>query len=658
MTSTPANSARKGLRGYLPPLVQWLLPAIATLIGWHTFSKRFGYPVHTDAELTYLPAARAFLEQGWAYLLNPESYRVVPLAYLWPALWDADPSSIRIANASLWLACVFFIWNTSLILGGLRAAVLALALWTFHPEIPLYFSTELTEPIFLAGLFGWIFALAKITMDQKARFSTALLAGLGLCITLLSRPVLQLIAPLGLVVLLGYFIHQKITEASPTLPRQAIYRKLSFLAWSLALGLLVPGLLILKNGLLFGLWGLGTGSGAGLYLGTHPLFQGAEPAFLGFDYDINILAVLKSNEGDHLSLIADRASRSAAIWQIQSMSASESFFYCARKISWWLFHHPLTLETFGSGLRKLRIFELLTVVVACGLMTKEWCQYKRTTSVRMASPCPDTPQRVFFTGLLLTFGMLLVQLTPILYNSRYSSALLSPWLILLTAIGFSYITRAVQVNGKIRKNQLILSLAARREPALLPSLLWIILIAAATPVIYNITKKFNTSNIDPNMMGKTIAHIDISSDASTQTYGMKFLREKNWEITQSPAALQIKVNALDISKVSGLSMFNALWKTDLAIKTDTERSCKKAEISYQTEAGAILQPASKNGLIIPIFGDDGVQHFITHANREMRPQTPGSLRIVLNCPVGTLVNWQGTQLLESRHPWDAAEHTP
>ena len=197
MTSTPANSARKGLRGYLPPLVQWLLPAIATLIGWHTFSKRFGYPVHTDAELTYLPAARAFLEQGWAYLLNPESYRVVPLAYLWPALWDADPSSIRIANASLWLACVFFIWNTSLTLGGLRAAVLALALWTFHPEIPLYFSTELTEPIFLAGLFGWIFALAKITMDQKARFSTALLAGLGLCITLLSRPVLQLIAPLG-----------------------------------------------------------------------------------------------------------------------------------------------------------------------------------------------------------------------------------------------------------------------------------------------------------------------------------------------------------------------------------------------------------------------------------------------------------------------------
>ena len=86
MTSTPANSARKGLRGYLPSLVQWLLPAIATLIGWHTFSKRFGYPVHTDAELTYLPAARAFLEQGWAYLLNPESYRVVPLAYLWPAL--------------------------------------------------------------------------------------------------------------------------------------------------------------------------------------------------------------------------------------------------------------------------------------------------------------------------------------------------------------------------------------------------------------------------------------------------------------------------------------------------------------------------------------------------------------------------------------------
>lgn len=648
----------KGLRCPLPSFAQWLLPAIATLIGWHTFSKRFGYSIHADAAQTYLPAARAFLEQGWGYLLTPESYRVVPLAYLWPALWGADPSSIRVANAFLWLACVCFLWKTSLLLGGLRAGVLALALWTFHPEIPLYFSTELTEPVFLTGLFGWTFALAKMSIDQNTRVSIILLAGLGLCITLLSRPVLQLIVPLGLAVLLGYLIHQKITSTSPTLQYQAICRILSFVAWSLVLGLLIPGLLILKNGLLFGLWGLGTGSGAGLYLGTHPLFQGAEPAFLGFDYDINIVAVLKSNDGDHLSLMADRASRSAAIWQIQSMPASESFFYFARKIGWWLFHHPSTLETFGSGLRKLRIFELLTVIVASGLMAKEWCQRERTTHVSGASPSPDRPRRVFFTLLLLIFGMMLAQLTPILYNSRYSSALLSPWLILLTAIGFSYITRSVQLNGKIRKNHLCLSLVARREPALLPSLLWIIFVALATPAIYNITRKFNTSSVDPNLIGKTVAHLEISSDASTQTYGMKFLREKTWEIIQSPAAFQIKVNAPEISKVSGLSMFNALWKTDLAIKTDTGRSCKKAELSYQTEAGAILQPTSKNGLIIPIDGNGGVQHFITHANHEMRPQTPGSLRIVLDCPVGTLVNWKGTQLLESRHPWDAAGHIP
>ena len=104
----------------------WLWPLLACAAGWMTVAERFDDAVHFDAKHVYLPAARAFLEQGWSYLLTPDSYRVVPLAYLWPALWGAEPEGIRIANAGLWAGCVFFLWHTARALGGYRAGAAAL----------------------------------------------------------------------------------------------------------------------------------------------------------------------------------------------------------------------------------------------------------------------------------------------------------------------------------------------------------------------------------------------------------------------------------------------------------------------------------------------------------------------------------------------------
>ena len=72
--------------------------------------------------------------------------------------------------------------------------------------------------------------------------------------------------------------------------------------------------------------------------------------------------------------------------------------------------------------------------------------------------------------------------------------------------------------------------------------------------------------------------------------------------------------------------------------------------------GRILQPGYKLPLRPPLQADGAFHALVTHANDELRPHQPGRLRIVLACPVGTLVQWRGTQLLESRHIWDAVAH--
>ena len=638
------------------PGFQWLWPLLACWAGLKVMSKGFDQGIHVDAQQVYLPAAHAFLEQGWAFLLTPDSFRVVPLAYLWPALWGVDPDWIRMANGGLWVGCVFFLWQIAQWLGGYRAGVVAVLLWGFHPELPRYFATELTEPIFLFGLFGWMHAMAQIVVRGRTSTGVALQGALMLTVTLLSRPVLQLVAPAGLLLCLMFVGYWKFVPSGAGTPEHQ--RVVKCISWSLAIGLLLPLALVLKNGVVFGLWGLGTGSGTGLYLGTHPLFQGAEPPFLGFDYDVNALATIKTGNGDHLSLAADRAARAAALWQIQAMSLPEAAAFFARKLWWWLAHHPAQMDVFGGGLRKLRLFELLTVATCTVCIAYRWCRpLPRSSGDTSAPPGGVGPTRLAFaTFLLMGFVLMLVQLIPILYNSRYSSALLDPWLIPLAAFSGAYLTAPVQLSGTFKKGCWSIAILARPGTSLLPVLAAAAVIAITAITTYNLTARRESTTVNPNQMGKTVERFSITSDDHIQTYGMTIQGARKWVTTESPAVLQVRLDPGDLEKITAVQPFNALWETEVALHREDDKRCKKADVSYQTADGSILQPRYKRPLLLPLQTDGLFHRLVHHANSELRPRIVGSLRIVLHCPIGTVVGWHQTRFLESRHPWDAANN--
>lgn len=620
-------------------------------------AKRIDQPVHVDAQQVYLPAAHAFLEQGWAYFLTPESYRVVPLAYLWPALWGADPEWIRLANGGLWMGCVYFLWRTSDLLGGYRAGVVAMLLWAFHPELPRYFATELTEPIFLFGLFGWMHAMAQIWVNGKTSLPMAAQGAVMLAITLLSRPVLQLLAPAGLAFCLACLVYW---HFKPQRAGAADYRKaVGCISLSLALGLLLPLALVLKNGMVFGLWGLGTGSGTGLYLGTHPLFQGAEPPFLGFNYDVNILAGLKANDGDHLSLVADRAARNAALWQIQAMAPAEALAFFSRKLWWWLAHHPAQIDVFGSALRKLRLFELLVLIAGATAIAYRWFRGPSRSIHQTWGSQPNrvqTARLTFAAMLLMLFVLMVVQLIPILYNSRYSSALLDPWLIPLAACSVAYLTASIRLAATLQKSRWSLEIVARQGASIVPTAVILTCVTAIAISLYNVVGKRESTSVDSGHMGQTLEHLSITSPDRVTTNGMKAHGSQMWVTTESPSVLQVHLEQDDIEKLAQIPLFNALWETEIALRTEKGQRCRKAEVSYQTADGAILQPHYRLPLLLQVVADGVIQRLTTHANGELRPRQPGSLRTVLHCPVGTMVEWRQTRFLESRHPWDAASH--
>ena len=119
-----------------------------------------------DPQYTYLPAAKSLIEQGWSFFASPASYRVAPLTYLWPALWGADPSSIRIAHMGIWTACVCLLWHTCKNLAGATAAVISMVLLLLTPQLLLYFPSEMSEPLYLLGFFGWIHAMSALFLDN------------------------------------------------------------------------------------------------------------------------------------------------------------------------------------------------------------------------------------------------------------------------------------------------------------------------------------------------------------------------------------------------------------------------------------------------------------------------------------------------------------
>ncbi len=628
----------------------WIWPFMACIVGWYEIAKRFNYPIANDAQYVYLPAAKAFLEQGWSYLLTPESYRVVPLAYLWPSLWGAEPSWIRIANGGLWAGCVYFLWQLGCLLGGYRAGVMAVVLLAAHPELLHHFPTEMTEPIFLFGLLGWMYVMAQMLIGGRSAGSMVSLGAFMLSLTLLSRPVLQLLAPALLGLCLAFLLYWRFVREEAAAPQHQ--RVLVAISLSLALGLALPLALVIKNGVVFGLWGLGTGSGTGLYLGTHPLFQGAEPSFLGFDYDVTTLAALTTGSGDHLSLAADRITRNAALWQIQAMSLPEALSFYSRKLWWWLAHHPAHFAEAGGSLRKWRFFELLLLSASIVWLALGWL---RPRSDARPLKNATTPMQLAFGGFLLAmFLAMLIQLLPILYNSRYSAALLDPWLIPLAAFGFAWLTAPIQLHIAFGKESWSIEMAARNGVRIWPVIAVLILILALSFGGYSLMRKYERVAIDTEHMGQTFAHLKISASNRVITHGMAPHGERSWSITESPAAFEVGLNAKDIEQIKSAQLNNALWKTDVALRGG--KPCKAADISYRTADGRILQPRYRLPLLLPLHSDGTLHALVTHANYELRPRETGSLRVVLHCPVGTRVEWYGTQLLESRHVREAATH--
>lgn len=616
-----------------------------------------------DAFWTYLPNARSFLEHPWTYLTTDlSSLYVAPLGYIWPALWGANPALTQLANCVLFLLSIVLMWRLTTRLGGLIAGLSATILLTTHPDVLSYIPQVLTESLYLFGFLLFVTASTEYLLAPQRKIAWLTLASLGLSITLLSRPVLQIFALAAFFLVGSVIIFRRLRR--DTLPEEGknslIFRHSIIIALSASLAL--PAATLIKNGVFFQFWGISSGAGAGVYYGVSPFKMGIEPVYSGFEYDAGIIPFTAdaSTQAHPLKPRSDAILRQTAIEIVKNTSLTDNLKFFTFKLKAWLFFSPEELRM-QPKLRKIRTIEwfsiFLALIMICGTgflkTSKGHWQWSINENLL---PNDDGKGKlrigIFFSLLFLALGMA-AQLTPVLYNIRYNLFSLEPLLMPLcgTSVG-------MLLNHK-RKSSTILCSSRNFLPRTIHALHWsaprLLILAILAYIPSALTKysiKHSAWSMDPIRPGPTEIVLDNSLFQEPSAEGAAKYDGNSWITTSNRSSLRLPI-VFEKSTVN-LNFMDGIWRIKIAVNPPVyDRKCHNVEVQLSMPAKETGYYAPKSAIHVPLNGEMNL-HAI-RGNGGLRPTEPGDLLLTFQCPTGTTIQWGGAQLLRVTMPESARE---
>ena len=644
------RSAVQALRAKLsnPPLQRQLRFAFsAAWLGWMLMEATqrviqfFPAPdaeLNSDAYWTYLPNARRFLADPWTYwTTHPSSFEVAPLGYLWPAVWGADPALTQLANCGLYLLCILLMWRLATRLGGMVAGMVSTALLVWFPDLATYVPQVLTESPYMFGLLLCLTSLTEYVLADRRRGAWLALAAAGLSVTLLSRPVLQLYMLTGFVGMTGFLAWRRYRRRPPDRWSHVLNRQT---AAALALALSLPALTVLKNGLSFDYWGLSTGAGAGLFYGVSPFKMGVEPVYGGFSYDTASTTRLAdpSTGGQPLRVRSDQILVQSALSIVQSTSWSDNAAFFGFKLKAWTLYGTEELH-FLPALRQYRLFEWLAII--CGLACLACRRWGPKIRARTAAASSDgDPLAVRRLGLsaftlLLVLGMI-GQLAPVLNNVRYNTFLVDLLLMPLAGVGVAITAKTICAG--VRRPDARGLLQALAAALAVGMLIW------ASAALTESAVRRAAWSMDPLRPGPTALVLGHDAMGPAVMSHAEPVGENRWRLGATSSTLTIPLRL-----ERPLSFGDGIWRFKLAITpTRRSRQCQKVTLSLDRPSPEIGWYAPQP--ILHVTPDGTPRLYAIRGNGQLRPAASGNLHLVFQCPAGTLVHWQGAQLLRSTMP--------
>lgn len=652
------------MRNKLTSMSRWLSFVCLTFILLATTKRLIRLFPEPDAELngdafwTYLPNARNFLENPWSYLTTDlSSLYVAPLGYIWPALWGANPALTQLANCGLFLLSVVLMWRLTTRLGGLIAGVISTTLLTAHPDISSYIPQVLTESLYLFGFLLLLTASSEYLLTIKHQTFWLALASFGLSITLLSRPVLQLLTLAALIIVSCVIVFRNLRQklAIHGTGKSLIFRYSIVMALGAALTL--PMATIIKNGIYFQFWGISSGAGAGIYYGVSPFKMGVEPVYGGFEYDAGIIPLTAdpSTQAHPLKPRSDAILRQVATEIIKNTSFTDNLKFFSFKLKAWLFFGPEELRM-QPKLRQLRTLEWVSIILALVMILslgffKPAAGHWQWTLNQNLLQNDDGKGRIrvgiFCAMLIFALGMA-AQLTPVLYNIRYNLFSIDPLLMPLCGISIGMLLNHRRIpnlfayNSKIHKSRTVILLRW-----LGPRLLIVALLAYIPSILTKRSIRHSVWSMDPLRPGPTEIILDDSAFQEPSAEGATRYAESSWISTANHSALRFP---LTFNKTStNLDFMDGIWRFKIAIAPPIyDRNCRDVELKLFPAATEKAYYIPKPSIYVPLDGTMNL-HAI-RGNGGLRPTESGELLLTFKCPAGTIITWGGAQFLRVTMP--------
>ena len=585
-----------------------------------------GEPLNSDAMWAYLPSAAKLLAAPWQFLLSdPNSYHVAPLGYVWPAMWGADPVRIQLANSALFLLAIVLMWHLARRLGGWVAAATATYLLVSHPTLAFYIPQVLTESLYLFGFLLFLYGCVSYGLDSKRQTRWLVCMGAGLCITLLTRPVLQLMA---VAVLLGLLAIQAGGRQRGTEARLALATRTKPVLLALIAALAIPAAVVVKNGLCFQVWGLSSGAGTGLYYGVSPFKLGLEPVFTGFSYDAREIprTVMPESDGNPLMRDSDEVNKRVAISIVRNTSLADNAYFLAFKLKSWLLYSPPEVRNEPS-LRPFRLREWAAISVAL-----------LAALARRGLGMPARLSRPRKTMIVLVAALGAVtcaQLVPLLYNDRYNIYFLEPSLILLAGIAIS--TLIPQLKQPHTLETLITDAAI--------AVVSLTLVLSIPKPLVKYAQRHEYWGLDANRLGPTSTLLPAHAMSSPAASGAR--QSSDGFVTDSEMTTLHIPLAMPAQGLPG-QYTDAVWRVRLAIQPPRRTpACRKVHLQV-TQAATQATDRRLDDLLVHL---DGKMHSYAYSgNGRLRPNGPGALELTLNCPARTVIRWGSAELLAITMP--------
>lgn len=494
----------------------------------------------------YLPFAKRLLTEGFSFFSSEESLGVAPGTYVWPALFGAIGTTVKVANLVCGIFMVVLVYLIGERLHSKKAGALSALLFSLSPLTIYLIPTAQSEPQFFLFTLLWLWATCEVCNGKTKAIPVAAIA---LSFSILIRSVWWYPAIILLIVLLilAFFVRKN----------EEVFKPISHLAILFFCALLLPAFVIIRNYILFGYPSFSTGAGLQVFYGANLLTGGFEPPLLGLSYSTPTLS-------DN-TIIQERKIMLMGIEFLKTRNFMETFYWFVKKMSWVISF--TTLEA------NLKLAMIRSSELGLGLISTIWAiRHKK------------------YIILLFSLAILcqILQTSAVLYNIRYSIGNVELLLIPLAGVGIAIFLDATKVKHKT----IIFTLG------LITFLISLTMYFKVSPMIEygsHIPKKIlfqtnrHNTQINPTELSYDIPLIDIK-DFDQILWKIDFSKKNNcmhfysrFETTDSITAKNIylqKFNAIEDGLIIGTAIEN---KPLLPVKVGT------FVIGYECPDGVVPQ---------------------------------------------------------------------